>query len=117
MPRLPEKSLLVSESDVGGGRMKPKAKMLLLTCGLMLPYMGFISYRVFTYHQRPFQFPAWFLYVAPCYFFGSIALLVILRKKIEGDTPPEYSDRRKIKWLWFGVGLILLSSLTAYASA
>ena len=88
--------------------MKPRAKMLLLTCCLLLPYMGFIWYRVFTSHHRPLLFPSWFRYVAPCYFFGSIALLVVLRKKIEGDTPPEYSDRRILKWLWFGVGLYSL---------
>jgi hypothetical protein len=74
----------------------------------MLPYMGFIWYRVLTYHQRPFQFPSWFLYVAPCYFFGSIALLVVLRRKIVGETPPQYLDHRNLKWLWFGVGLYSL---------
>ena len=91
--------------------MKPRAKMLLLTWGLLLPYMGFIWYRVFTNHQRPLLFPSWFLYVGPCYFFGSIALLVALSKKLEGDTPPEYSDRRNLKWLWFGVGLYSLICL------
>ncbi len=68
--------------------MKPKAKMLLLTWGLMLPYMGFIWYRVLAYHQRQFQFPSWFLYVAPCYLFASIALLVVLKKEDCGRNSP-----------------------------
>jgi uncharacterized integral membrane protein len=91
--------------------MKPKLKMVVLTWGLMLPYMGFVWYCVFTHHQRPFLFPSWFLYVAPCYFFGSIALLVVLRKKIVGDTPPQdgiEGDRRNLKWLWIGAGLYSL---------
>jgi len=83
--------------------MKPKAKTLVLMLGLMLPYMGFSLYRVLTYPQHPF--PTWFLYVAPCYFFGSIALLVVIRRKIAGDSPVQDSDRRNLKWLWTGVGL------------
>jgi hypothetical protein len=34
--------------------MKPKAKMLVLILGLMLPYMGFVLYRAFTHPQHPF---------------------------------------------------------------
>ena len=73
--------------------MKPKAKVLVLMLALMLPYMGFVLYRVFTYPQH--SFPSWFFYVAPCYFFGSIALLMVLRKKIVGDTPPQDFEKRR----------------------
>ena len=88
--------------------MKPKAKMLLLAWGLLLPYMAFILYHAFSDRQRPIQFPSWFPYVGPLYFFGSIALLVLLRKKIEGDTPDTNSSSRNLKWLWLGVGLYTL---------
>jgi uncharacterized integral membrane protein len=109
---------------VEGAVMKPEAKTLVLAVGLMLPYMGFALYRAFTHPQHPF--PNWFLYVAPCYFFGSIALLVVLRKKSAGNTPQQdlekqrYSaagievDRRRLKWLWIGAGtysLIFLNGL------
>src|SRR5215470_7332544 len=97
--------------------MKPRAKMLLLTWGLTLPYMAFVLYYVLADRQRPIKFPSWFLYVGPLYFFGSIALLVVLRKKFQGETPSIDSDRRNLKRLWFGVGLYTLSSLTAYESA
>jgi hypothetical protein len=97
-----------------GMAMKPKAKVLILMLGLMLPYMGFVLYRAFTHPHHPF--PTWFLYIGPCYFFGSIALLVVLRKKIAGDTPPQdlekqkssadiEVDRGRLKLLWIGVGL------------
>jgi hypothetical protein len=104
--------------------MKPGTKILVLMLGLMLPYMGFALYRAFTYPQHPF--PSWFLYVAPCYFFGSIALLVVVRKKIVGETPPQgldkqtrsvasiEGDRRRLKLLWIGTGtycLIFLNGL------
>jgi hypothetical protein len=97
---------------VDGVAMNPKSKVLVLMLGLMLPYMGFALYRVFTYPQHPF--PSWFLYVAPCYFFGSITLLVVLRKKIVGDAPQQDStastevDRRRLKLLWIGVALYSL---------
>jgi hypothetical protein len=99
---------------VGGVAMKPGTKILVVMLGLMLPYMGFVLYRAFTYPQHPFS--SWFLYVGPCYFFGSIALLVVLRKKIVGDAPPQdfekqrrsaagiEGDRRRLKLLWIGVG-------------
>jgi hypothetical protein len=89
-----------------------------LMLALMLPYMGFVLYRVFTYPQYPF--PSWFVYVAPCYFFGSIALLVVLRKKIVGDAAPQdfdkqrrsaadiEGDRRSLKLLWIDAGLYSL---------
>jgi hypothetical protein len=99
--------------------MRPKAKMVALMLSLMLPYMGFALYRVFAYPQHPF--PSWFLYVAPCYFFGSIALsVVVFRKNLPGDTPLQdfekqrrsaadiEDDRRSLKWLWIGVGLYFL---------
>ena len=98
--------------------MNPKAKMLFLVLGLMLPYMGFVLYRTFLYPQHPF--PGWFLYAAPGYFFGSIALLLILRKRIVGDTLPQglekprrsaadiEVDRRRLKSLWIGVALYSL---------
>jgi len=98
--------------------MKPTSKILVLMLGLMLPYMGFALYRAFAYPQHPF--PNWFLYVAPCYFFGSITLLVVLRKKIVGGAPQQDSaagtevDRRRLKLLWIGVGtysLIFLNGL------
>ena len=88
--------------------MKPKAKMLLMTWGLLLPYMVFILYHALSDRRRPFQFPSWFLYVGPLYFFGSIALLVVLRKKIERDTRETNSSTRNLKWLWLGVGLYTL---------
>jgi hypothetical protein len=55
--------------------MKSRAKILLLLFGLMVPYMGFVLYRAFAYPQHPF--PDWFLYVGPCYFFGSILLATL----------------------------------------
>lgn len=98
--------------------MKPGTKIIVVMLGLMLPYLGFVLYRAFTYPQHPF--PSWFLYVGPCYFFGSIALLVVLRKKIAGDAPPHdfdkqgrsaadiEGDRRRLKLLWIGAGLYFL---------
>jgi hypothetical protein len=60
--------------------MKPKTKILLLLFGLIFPYMGFVMCRALTHPENPF--PKWFLYAAPCYFIGSIAVFVVLRKKI-----------------------------------
>jgi hypothetical protein len=103
---------------LGGVAMKPQAKILALLIGLMLPYMGFVLYRAFTYPEH--ILPNWFLYVGPCYFFGSIALAVVLRKKTAGATAPQDSesqrhsaadlevDRRRLKSLWIGVGLYSL---------
>ena len=65
--------------------MKPKTKMLVLMFGLILPYMGFVLYRVFTHPEHPF--PSWFPYVAFCYFVGAIALFIVLRRKIIAGAP------------------------------
>jgi hypothetical protein len=101
-----------------GVTMKPQAKMLVLMLGLMLPYLGFVLFRVFTFHRHPF--PSWFLYVGPCYFFGSIALAVVLRKRLVAITPSQGTergtpsatdidvDRRRLKGLWIGVGIYSL---------
>ncbi len=98
--------------------MKPQAKILVLLLVLMLPYAGFAVYRGFTHPEHPF--PNWFLYVGPCYFFGSIALVVVLRKKIIGNVSPQAiekqersgadidGDRRRLKVLWMGTGLYSL---------
>jgi len=84
----------------------------------MLPYMSFVLYRAFSYPDHPF--PSWFLYVGPFYFFGSIALLVVLRKRIVGDArPTDFEeqrrsapdievDRRRLKLLWIGAGIYSL---------
>jgi hypothetical protein len=69
--------------------MKPKAKILVLMLGLMLPYMGFVLYRAFTHPQHPF--PNWFLYVGPCYFVGSIVLAAVLRKRMIAGAPKQDS--------------------------
>jgi hypothetical protein len=101
--------------------MKPQAKMLLLMLGLMVPYVSFVMYRVFTYPQHPF--PSWFLYVGPCYFLGSIALAVVLKKRFVRVIPSEgiekrtrsaegiEVDRRRLKGLWIGTGLYALAFL------
>jgi hypothetical protein len=101
--------------------MKPTAKMLFLMLGLMLPYMGFVLYGVLIHPHHPF--PSWFLYVGPCYFFGTIALAVVLRKKFVRVTPPQgfekwtrsaegiEVDRRRLKGLWIGAGLYSLAFL------
>lgn len=73
--------------------MKPATKMLVLIITLMLPYMGFVMYRVFTHPQ--FLFPTWFLYVGPCYFIGSIVLAVVLRKRMLAGTQPLPADEQK----------------------
>jgi hypothetical protein len=66
--------------------MKPKTKILLLLFGLILPYMGFITYHGLTHSENPF--PKWFLYAALCYFLASTALFVVLRKMILASAPP-----------------------------
>ena len=66
--------------------MKPKTKILLLLFGLIFPYMGFVMFRALTHPENPF--PKWFLYAAPCYFIGSMAVFVVLRKKILSSAPP-----------------------------
>jgi hypothetical protein len=98
--------------------MNPKFKILLLALCLMLPYVSFVLYRAFSYPDHPF--PGWFLYVGPFYFFGSIALLVVLGKRIVGDArPTDFGkqrpsasdievDRRRLKLLWMGAGIYSL---------
>ena len=73
------------------------------------------SSRLHGFHRVPLRdshsirFPSWFLYVGPLYFFGAIALVVVLGKKIQVSyTPATDSDGRNVKWLWLGVGLYSL---------
>ena len=104
--------------------MNPNFKILLLAVGLMLPYTSFALYRAFSYPDHPF--PNWFPYVGPFYFLGSIALLVVLRKRMVGDARPTdfekqrrsaadiEADRRRLKLLWIGAGtysLIFLNGI------
>ena len=98
--------------------MNPRFKILLLALGLMLPYTSFVLYRAFSYPDHPF--PSWFLYVGPFYFFGSIALLVVLGKKIVGAARPTNFekqrpsaadievDRRRLRLLLMGAGIYSL---------
>jgi hypothetical protein len=73
--------------------MKPAVKILLLLLALMVPYMGLVMYFAFRLPQQ--HFPTWFLYVAPIYFFGSILLAVVLRKRMPGDATQEELQKRK----------------------
>jgi hypothetical protein len=66
--------------------MKTKTKILLLAMGLILPYTAFVLYSVLTHPEHPF--PGWFFYVGPCYFFGSILVFVLARKKIVAIALP-----------------------------
>jgi hypothetical protein len=66
--------------------MKSKTKILFLLFGPIFPYMGFVMYRALVHPENPF--PKWFLYAAPCYFVGAIALFVVLRKKILASASP-----------------------------
>jgi hypothetical protein len=93
--------------------MKPKAKMLISMVGLMLPYMAFVLYRAFTYPEHPF--PGWFLYVAPVYFFGSIALCVVLNKKFQRHAPsPTGKQKQSAARALRRLGYIFLISPVAY---
>lgn len=73
--------------------MKPAMKIFLLLLALMVPYMGLVMYFAFRLPQQPF--PTWFRYVAPIYFFGSILLAVVLRKRMPDDATPEELQKRK----------------------
>ena len=73
--------------------MKPAVKISLLLLALMVPYIGLVMYFAFRLPQQPF--PTWFLYVAPIYFFGSILLAVVLRKRMPDDATPEELQKRK----------------------
>jgi archaellum biogenesis protein FlaJ (TadC family) len=73
--------------------MKPAVKILLLLLALMVPYMGLVMYFAFRLPQQ--HFPTWFLYVAPIYFFGSILLAVVLRKRMPDDATQEELQKRK----------------------
>jgi hypothetical protein len=66
--------------------MKPKTKILFLSFGLMFPYMGFAMYRALAHPENPF--PKWFIYAAPCYFLGAMAVFVLLRKWILASASP-----------------------------
>jgi hypothetical protein len=107
-----------------GVEMKRQAKLLVLMLVLILPYMDFILFCVFTYPQH--AFPNRFLYVGPCYFFGSIALAVVLRKRFVSVSPLQSLERethsaagidvdgRRLKGLWIGTAvysLIFLNGL------
>jgi hypothetical protein len=73
--------------------MKAKTRVLLLLCGLILPYMIFVLVFALRLPQNPL--PKWILYVAGCYFFGSIFLFPFLRRKVLAGAPPLSVDEKK----------------------
>jgi hypothetical protein len=75
--------------------MKPKARILLLLIGLILPYMVFVLYFALRLPQQPL--PKWFPYVAACYFFGSIFLFPFLRKRVLAGAPPPSAEEQKVQ--------------------
>jgi hypothetical protein len=75
--------------------MKPKARILLLLIGLILPYMVFVLYFASRLPQQPL--PEWFPYVAACYFFGSIFLFPFLRKRVLAGVPPPNAVDQKVQ--------------------
>jgi hypothetical protein len=74
--------------------MKPKARILLLLIGLILPYTVFVLYFAL---RLPQPLPRWFPYVAACYFFGSIFLFPFLRKRVLAGAPPLSAEEQKFQ--------------------
>jgi hypothetical protein len=75
--------------------MKPKARILLLLIGLILPYMVFVLYFALRLPQQPL--PEWFPYVAACYFIGFIFVFPFLRKKVLAGAPPLSAEEQKVQ--------------------
>ena len=91
--------------------MKTKTKLLLLMVALLAPYMAMVLYMAFTIQGN--TIPQWFVFAAPLYFVGSIALFVILRKRIIAAAAPvssvEQNDQtlraaraaRRLGYIWW----------------
>jgi hypothetical protein len=73
--------------------MKLKTKLLFLVLGLILPYMAFVVYRVATHPNHPL--PDWFIYVAPCYLFGSMLVFLLVRKRFVANAAPLAPSERQ----------------------
>jgi hypothetical protein len=75
--------------------MKPKQKVLFLLVSLILPYVVFVFYFVIRLPQR--ALPAWFPYVAICYFAGSVFLFPFLRRKVLAGAPPLSPEEQSVQ--------------------
>ena len=73
--------------------MKAKTRVLLLLFGLILPYMIFVLVFALRLQQHPL--PKWILYIAGCYFFGTIFLFPFLRRKVLAGAPPLSFEEKK----------------------
>lgn len=89
---VPQRIHSINETPEGSA-MKPRARILLLLIGLILPYMVFVLYFALRLPQQPL--PEWFPYVAACYFFGFIFVFPFLRKRVLTGAPAPSVEEQK----------------------
>ena len=78
--------------------MSPRAKILALIFGLVLPYLALVMYLVLRHPQNPF--PTWFLYFGASYLLGTILLVTFASRRISRAAPQQDSKKSQAARRW-----------------
>ncbi len=80
--------------------IKPKARILALTFGLILPYVALATYFALRIQEHPV--PTWFPYFGLSYILGTIILVIVFSRRISRDVQAETAAKSRPVVLWLG---------------
>jgi hypothetical protein len=86
--------------------MSPRAKILVLIFGLVLPYFALVMNFIIRDPQNPF--PTWFPYSGASYMLGTILLVTFASRKISRAAPQPDSTKSQAAPWWARAGAMYL---------
>ncbi len=81
-----------------GKDVNPRTKILALTFGLVLPYIGLVVY--FSLRIQDHPLPNWFPYFGLSYILATMMVLMFFSRRINRTARPEQEEQPKSVWLW-----------------
>lgn len=80
--------------------MKPKVKIVVLTFGLIVPYLTLVEYVVLRSPEH--TLPAWLPYFGLSYILGTMIVVMVFSRKIYRAAQSETSEKPKSGLRWIG---------------
>ena len=96
--------LSVIRDAVNGDAMKPKNKILILSVGLILPYMALVVF--FALRAQEHRLPTWFPYFGLSYILATMIVVMLYSRRLRRDAQAESAWRPTSGWRWVGRGWV-----------